>query len=195
MPGNILRKISILILVTILVTASFSGSCSANVRNKTVKTVKSVSMTPSKVNKKAAKVKTGTTNLKFQKGYIKFTAPKKGTYTFSFSDLTGENASAGFFFYRVKTKGSLQMLKQKKVKTEGGKSYIIRICQKDSVKNYSNEKKKTTSSKVTVLSYLPSRTAKITLAKKQTIYIYLEYFVDSDDSWGNVTLNIKREKL
>ncbi len=208
MLKNPVRKLSVLMLAAVLMLTSLSCTCYAATAAVT-KTVREVSdlIDPSKINKKATKVKLGSTNLKFKQGYIKFTAPKKGSYQFSFSDLSGDVASAGFFFYRVKTTKKTNLLKRKQVFTEGGKTYIVRICHKEAVDKYyddgtssdssssSSSKKKTIpSTKVTTLSYLASRTAKLTLKKKQTIYIYMEYFqyIENGDSWGTVNLAINR---
>lgn len=100
--------------------------------------------------------------------YIRFTAPKTGKYTLTFSDfrnLSGytpaERHLGSVYIY----KNSKYGLSMQKVKTNGGKRSILSICSKAWYNTYTKGKK------VTTYSDLHTRYAKISLKKGETIYI------------------------
>lgn len=119
--------------------------------------------------------------------YVRFTAPKNGTYVFTFKDLTkhGEstedvimNGTVGFkaFQYDYEKEPSSVKLKQGKEET-----YSLSICSRYSWSLHSD-------SKTDIYAYLPERQAKLKMSKGQTIYISFN-FIDKCD----VELNIKKK--
>lgn len=123
--------------------------------------------------KKATAVKLGkkytvtakTTNKKYL-AYVKFKAPKTGTFKVTIGNVHSKGLSSakeiGFGTAYI-GKSSAYGLLREKVKTQYGKSSSLFLCTKYSA----------TSGKKKVGSYLPSRYGKIKLKKGEVIYIYM----------------------
>ena len=100
--------------------------------------------------------------------YIRFTAPKKGKYTLTFSDFrklkgyTPSERHLGSVYIYKNTKYGRSM---QRVKTNGGKSYTLSICSKAWYNTYTKGRK------IKAASDLHPRYAKISLKKGETIYI------------------------
>lgn len=131
------------------------------------KTVKNVSAgtSYSVANKKATIVKKGKVTLNIRRGFLKFTAPKKKTYTFKFKTLK----STGFMPYvdcMKKSGKELTMYNKMKLGKDSGVGYF----------------------------YLPlkgyTQTVKISLKKGQTIFFYLGYDSGSENAKMKVKLTI-----
>ena len=101
--------------------------------------------------------------------YIRFTAPKTGKYTLTFSDFRSKKKSSSGEYQLgsvyIQKKSSYGSLLFQKVKTKGGKSSILRICSKAWYNKYTKGKK------VKETTELYSRYAKLSLKKGETIYI------------------------
>ena len=122
--------------------------------------------------KKAPKLKTGTNKVTARKNnsYVKFTAPKNGTYTFTISNIATINGK-----YPDTNLGNLYIEKQngsylstQTVKTNGGKSSVLWTATKESYERFHKTKKPTSS------TYLATRYGKLKLKKGETVY--LEYY-------------------
>lgn len=149
--------------------------------------------------KKAPAIKTGTTTVTAKKyngsnnksktktaiPWVKFTAPKAGTYQFTISDLTVKGksnttvVSAVGMWTGVNTwSGSTYPQSYLKVKTKGGKTSTLWLCSKNAYLS---------SGKVSTATSLPSRTATVKLKKGQVVYI-------SFNQSYNVTYKVKVKK-
>ncbi|MBR1691685.1 MAG: hypothetical protein IJ711_02800 [Lachnospiraceae bacterium] len=122
--------------------------------------------------KKAPKLKVGTNKVTAKKNsaYVKFTAAKAGTYTFTMSDVATIPAkkpdhNLGHFTIR---KDTGYYLSAQKVSTNGGKETYLEMATKDSYNDYYKGQK------VKKNSYLASRYGKLKLKKGETVYI--QYF-------------------
>ena len=118
--------------------------------------------------KKAIGITTGETIVKMPskgKGYLKFKAPKKGTYKFSFSDLTKKKGSQdGYINLQLPKKGQTKKLVKQKVKSWGGKTYSLWLGIRN--KKYGSNKAEWTRT---------VRNAKVKLKKGQVIYIFFSF--------------------
>lgn len=150
-------------------------------------------VTASKKIKNSTKVKSGSTIVKskqFRKhAYISFTAPKAGTYTFTFSDISvsdgNYNRALGHYYLKTAIKSSYSnrvYYDNVKAKTEGGTNTVFQFA----TKNYDNRYISSGSKKN---RYLKTRSATVKLNKGQTIY--LDTYITSDK--GQYKLKIKRK--
>lgn len=122
--------------------------------------------------------------------FVKFKAPKKGTYVITVSNYTVKGSIkakiGGFMVY--KKMGSRVNPQSFKVKTEGGKSIGMNLCTKEytqsSVLQKENMKQKL------VKRHLTKRTATVTLKKNQTIWIN---FLAATHNGSSFTLKIKKK--
>lgn len=147
--------------------------------------------------KKAPTVKTGTTvvtvkkkpkNLDALYTYVKFKAPKKGTYTFTVSSIKikGEkpaNSIACGDFIIQKPSADKKYLNSQKVKTEGGKTAFLAIGTKEMYEFSKSEGEKK------VNQFLTKRTGTLKLKKRETVYIM--FYLISDKQY---TYNLKIKK-
>lgn len=161
--------------------AAYSAADAGSIDSPVVKTQALTSATPSKtikkasytnstsvIKKKAIAVKQGTTKLsaKSGQGYIKFTATKKKTYSFTFSNLksakAGEHVYSAFVEVQTQDKSSPKYSFMTNVATKGGKNTTLWLAEKGF------------QSKGGKLAYrgLTTRTGKIKLNKGQDIYFY-----------------------
>jgi hypothetical protein len=142
--------------------------------------------------KKAPAIKTGTTKVTYKqsKGYVKFTAPKKGTYVITFSGLATKPVPASgrdicYSYCNIGKKILGSYLDPIKVKTNKNKKTDVlwvttKYCWNDSNK----------AEGYGVDNYLYSRTATLSLKKGETIYIY--NYASTDKHTLNI--NIKKKK-
>lgn len=122
--------------------------------------------------KKAKRVKTGTTTVKVTTngsslGYVKFTAPKKGKYTFTVwglvtfgAKVNGKDIQNGYVeICKVDKYGAYPL----KVKTQFGRSYTLHLCTKDAWDVLPRAS--------SVYDSLVRRSTTVTLKKGETVYI------------------------
>lgn len=182
------KRILMSLLSFILVLGFVSSGADAASKVKTVKTSVTDSMSEKKILKKAPSVKKGTTLVKSSKSktvYVKFTAPKTKTYTFTFtpdfSDKQTDTYVLGYFQICSVTFNRLHTLN---LKTSGGK-YIALNC--------ANEKyaKLTKDSTPKSQRYLTSRSTKIKLKKGESVYISRYFEKNAEAEAVNFELNIK----
>ena len=171
-------KVLSLMLVAALVLGTFAVPAQAATKKKTVKKQSFTSETK-KINSKAATVKKGTTKLTFKggDGYVKFIAPRKKTYSFTFSKLKSKTTRFTSIAIQLKDKASPSYAWLVKAKTYGGKTDFLHMgTNGDSSK--SGDK---------VGWYLPKRTAKIKLKKGDVLYLQVRNAPEKT----TCTLNIK----
>lgn len=133
---------------------------------KTVKKAKFCTATAT-INKKALKVKKGTTKLNFKggQGYLKFTAPATKTYKFTFSGVQCANYGGASAFVEVQTPYSSDTSYSflTNVKTKGGKSNTLWLAYKGHSFNYYSSN---------LARPIAKRTGSIKLTQGQDIYFY-----------------------
>ena len=181
----------ILLLMTLFLLAAASPMQAYAVTAKTVKKHGYTTRTAT-AKSYSRKVERGVTyKLKVQKGYLRFTAPKDGTYLFTFSELTqgvsGTTGGERFGYIRLMTtqKSAPDHITQRKVTTKGGKDTLLCLATSE----YYNENVK--GETITTRSYLPSRQGKIKLTKGQVVYIYMNF---GSKVYDTVKLKITRKK-
>ncbi|MBQ9157149.1 MAG: hypothetical protein IJ137_10265 [Eubacterium sp.] len=176
---NYLKRIGI--MGTMLIALAF---ICLPVSAGTVSVVQQDFTTSKKTAERTARVvKTGTQTINFptgvDKGYLAFTAPKDGTYTFTFSDLTKKpdyNLAVGFINIMTIDGGSIFIAN---VNTQGGIDDVMWV---------SNPPITRTIDGYTVVA-LSSRYGEIMLAKKQKVFIYFS------TNAASLKLNIKGKAL
>ena len=101
--------------------------------------------------------------------WVKFTAPKTGTYQFTFSDYAVKANKNEKFYGSIamhtginKYKNSSYPQEYLRIKTKGGRAYILCMC---SPSAYNKP------AKVHISDYLSSRTATVKLKKGQIVFI------------------------
>ncbi|MBQ9062201.1 MAG: hypothetical protein IJ121_05150 [Eubacterium sp.] len=131
--------------------------------------------------KKAKAVEPGETIVKMPAkgmGYLKFTAPKKGSYKFIFSDLKKKKGTKdGYVILQVPKNKSAKTLIKQKVKTWGGSTYSMWLGIKN--KKYGSNKAEWTRK---------TRNTKIKMKKGETVYIFFSFAAKD-------TLNMKIAKV
>lgn len=149
--------------------------------------------------KKAKAVRVGTTAVTVKKcskddmhhAYLKFKAPKAGSYVFTLSDFKTKGIKASkdveIGYFSLLTKDTYGYIPET-VKTEGGKTERMNICtgattKDDYFKSLNKETKK-------LNRYLPKRTATIKLKKGETVWLYVSYTNYRQFSYK---LNIKKK--
>lgn len=175
-----LKRSLIMTLVAVLLIGTFAVTAEAAMKRTVKKQDETTKI--STANKKAAKVKKGTTNLTFTKGqgYLKFVAPKTKTYSFTFSNMKVKGGNdLGMIRFNKKDKLYPKELTQIEVSTKGGKTEYITLM--------STGWKELKKGK-TVDHMLHKRTAKTKLKKGEALYIYFDTI---DGNKTNVKLVIK----
>ena len=183
-----LKKRSILLLLVVALMALTSITASA----ASVKTVKKQKFTTKKsvAYKKAITIKTGTTKLRAQQGFVRFVAPKAGKYKFTFSGMlpyksTSSSRLNSGYWYIMTTYGTKnQYIGQVQVPTKAGKSSALWVATKARY----NEIDK--GNKITTSTCLPTRSGTIKLEKKQPVYLYFNL---GYDEWFAFNMTIKRK--
>ncbi len=101
--------------------------------------------------------------------WVKFTAPKAGTYQFTFSDYMVKNKKDDILFGAISMYTGISRYADAaypdnhlKVKTQGGKTYSLDMCSAASYRKYG---------KITTATSLPSRTATVKLKKGQIVFM------------------------
>lgn len=174
------KRSLVMTLVTVLLIGTFAISADAVMK----RTVKKANFTTSlsSANKKATKVKKGTTNLTYTKGrgYVKFTAPSTKTYSFTFSNLKVSGDCAAHVNIMKKSKYDSKRLDYTKVSTKGGKNDVLWLVSTGFREDTAGTVKD---------RFLHKRTAKFKLKKGETVYVY---FSSSDNKHKHtMKLNIK----
>ena len=162
-----LMKRSVALLMMLVMILAATSTTFAATKTKTV-AKKDFTTSTSAIEKKATKVKTGTTKLYVKKGqgFIKFVAPKTATYKFTFSKCTSKKrANNGFAEVMKPDASSPKYSFLTDIKTKGGKSNTLWLSV--------NGAKFTDHDLVD--RPLASRTGTMKLKKGAVIYMYL-YF-------------------
>ena len=164
---NGLKRGLLLTLVTVLLVSTTAITASA-VMKRTVKKQKYVTKT-SIANKKASKVKKGTTNLVISngKGYIKFVAPTTKVYSFTFSNVKTKSKSPGHTAacIQLPNESDGKTMWPKDVKQKGGKYCFLRLTKNGAQNDRTG---------MVINRYLKSRTGTIKLEAGQTIYFHFD---------------------
>ena len=177
-------KKTILLLMVMLMTTAVPVAAMA-----AVKTVKKSEFTTklSAAEKKGLTVKKGKTVLKVSQGYVKFTAPASGKYTFTFAglkQLSSKGYEVGHTSFMKKSPYSDTSITTLMIKTKGGKTSAMDLCTK-AFHNKNNKGKKITTS-----TYIPSRSTTLSLKKGEKVFIYMYFGSQVRDQ---ITLTIKRK--
>lgn len=165
-----LMKRSIALLMMLAMILAATSTTFAATSTKTVKK-RSFSTSTSAIEKKATKVKKGTTklNVKYGEGYIKFVAPKTKTYKFTFSNCTSkERNNNGYITFMRPDADSPKYTFSTEVKTYGGKDSTLWLSVngfKFSKSSYGDDLGRP----------IASRTGTIKLKKGATVYMYLSF--------------------
>ena len=182
------RRLLILLLSFVIVFGFVSDGTYAAAKIKTVKTSVTDKMSEKKIIKKSPAVKKGTTYVKSSKSattFVKFTAPKTKTYTFTFTPVfteeQEENWVLGYFQICSVSYDALHTLS---LKTEGGKYIALNV----SNELYANETK---DSKPKSKRYLTSRSTKVKIKKGNTVYISRYFEKNAEPDKVNYNLTIK----
>ena len=148
----------------------------------------------SKSSKKAPKIKKGKT-IVTNKGnqsktyVVKFTAPKTKTYKISLSNVRNSKDKDGinghFYISKLNEYGYYNHLK---LKTNGGKSSIFQIGDKQWCSSWGHPEKKK------VDGYYANRYINVKLKKGETIYISTFFVTDKDAGNTKYDINIKSIK-
>lgn len=171
------RKLAMILLAALCLTFVPHLGSSAMAATKTVKALK-YRATGKKIDKKATKIKKGTTHLcRVSKGWLKFTSKKTQKYAFTFYGLSTnnmrysiDNNDAHIDFCTMKGK-KYWTTKIKKVTTESGDVHYLNI---GTNLTWKRAKERAKSTAINIYSYLPSRTAIVKVKKGQTLYLYLD---------------------
>ena len=155
-----LTKVLSLMLVAALILGTFAVPASAAAKKTVKKHGFETRVAP--INKCAAVVKKGTTNLTIKggEGYVKFVAPKTKKYSFTFSNLKNKGGVSGFVEMQTRD-GEYCWLT--KVKTKGGQSDTLWLSI-NGAKSSSSD---------TLNKRLASRTGTYTLKKGEAMYMYV----------------------
>ncbi len=166
--------------LSIIVVASPSDASAASVKK----------VTATKSYKKAPALKTGNNKVTMPKNwyYVKYKAPKKGTYVFTFTNIQSTNANKENGFGAINLmKWNGNYMQYTKVKTNGGKKCdTLWICTNRNWKNGVKERFKDPTT-----DYTYKRTATITLKKGETIYITGCY--SGNKTKYNFMVNVKKK--
>ena len=160
---------------------SAQAELSAQAATKSVKNCDFTTTTKT-INKKALKVKKGTTKLSLNsgQGYIRFIAPKTKTYSFTFSNLKSKKSSYGltaFVEFQTPDKSMPQYsFMMRDVATQGGKTSTLWLASKE----WNGTSKKL------VDKPLKKRTGKVKLTKGTNLYLYFS----SVYKYDTVTLKV-----
>ncbi len=168
-----------------LIAASFAIALAVVVPATGAVEVQAAKKVTAGVNEKKAKVVgVGTTAVTAKKSskddmhhaYLKFKAPKAGSYVFTLSDFKTKGIKASkdveIGGFSLLTKDAYGYIPET-VKTEGGKTERMNICtgaatKDDYFKSLNKKRKK-------LERYLPKRTATMKLKKGETVWIYVTY--------------------
>ncbi len=131
--------------------------------------------------KKATTVKTGNYRVAidgkkgWHRGYVRFTAPKSKTYSFTFSEISsdsGQYTNGYAYIMRIKN----NHISSSRVSTQGGKNSTLWFSNEDHGKG--------------VTAWRTSRTGKTHINQGETVYLYLS-LLESSSKKAYLTLNIK----
>ncbi len=176
-----MKKSRTLLVLAAVLSLSLALPAAASAKTVTIKD-SSFTTETAKIKKTARTVKRGTMTVKVKKsGYLKFTAPSKKSYSFTVSNqkpTTGKSTDYrnGFGYISDGMKKNTTNLK---FSTKGGKTTTLWFRSP----YRTNEVRPTN---ITSGSFLPTRTAKLTLKKGQIVYLY--YYVSNPSKF---TLKIK----
>lgn len=132
--------------------------------------------------KKAKTLRVGTTTVRlpkqgtFAKGYVKFTAPKSGTYSFEVGGLRKIPADpsaidCGYASVEALPNARATAPASLKVTTQGGKVYALYLCTDRFAQVDGSRKKK----KVDEFSYLTKRTFSLKMKKGGSAWLYFSF--------------------
>lgn len=180
--NNFIKRalVALTFAVAVAVMVPAAGSVEAQAAKK---------VTANKKYKKAPTVKTGTTTVTSKKSsqnvgkYVKFKAPKTGTYKFTVSSFSpADEINCGYFcFYNDPAKYD----RLRDLKTEGGRASSFHIASKKFMNGFKHGNTKKAD------RYATSRSATMKLTKGQVVYMYLYYTTANKYTYK---LKIKRTK-
>ena len=178
--ANIVTKIiAAFLAATIMFTAIEPVDVEAKTKTITLKSHDRVSYASEaksiskKINKK------GTYNIKIKNdydqfhGYVRFVAPKKGTYKFEISKVKDAKKKNLFGFVEGSTPNEYESLIDVDFSTKGGKNAFLNVSNKD----YGE--------------YLKKRTGTIKLKKGQVLYLYFSFQRSFSSKAKSMTLQLK----
>ncbi len=162
MMGTMKRVLSLVLAFLIVFTLSSPVNASAKTKSITLKNAK-FTTSGTVAAKKAKTVKKGTYKVTLKRkgydyhGYMKFTAPKTKTYSFTISNVTpnGGRYACGYG-YVMRYSGYGDSIGQVPVSTKGGKQSAMYFASRRSSGGF-----------------ITNRTGKITLNQGETVYLYL----------------------
>ncbi len=182
------KKIFCILFCCFLIISLFSLNSDAATKVKTIKTSVTDSSSEEKIIEKSPAVKRGTTLVKPGKSrtsYVKFTAPKTKTYTFTFSPVftakQQKDYVLGYFQICSVTYDRLHTLD---LKTNGGTYYSLNVANK----MYADATKTSTPKSQ---RYLTKRSTKIKIKKGESVYISRYFEMNEKPVKVNYKLNIK----
>ena len=131
----------------------------------------------SKLKNKITRVKKGKTKLLIRSGFLSFKAPSAGKYTFTFYGLdTRGGYGSVSFLKRVGSSKLLSYIKNRYVKTAGGRNSVLWLCTKAEAPYYEKD-----SSIKKIARPLIKRSGTIKLAKGEKVYLYLDFPLTEED--------------
>lgn len=163
-----MKKSRIILALLASVTLALAVPALASAKTVTVKNGKFTTVT-AEIKKTARTVKRGTMTVKIKNtGFLKFKAPSKKKYSFTVSKLqptTGKSTDYRNGYAYIMTPVDNKYSRSQNFTTQGGKTSTLWYrCPYRSGE--------TRPSTITSGSFIPTRTAKLTLKKGQTVYLY-----------------------
>ena len=163
-----MKKTGIIIALLASVTLALAVPASASAKTVTVKEAKFTSTT-AEIKKTARTVKRGTVTVKIKKtGFLTFKAPSKKKYSFTVSKLlptSGKSTDYRNGFAYIMAPYDNKYSTSLKFTTQGGTTSTMWFRCPYRVNDLRP-------SKIESGTFIPSRTAKLTLKKGQTVYLY-----------------------
>jgi len=178
--------VAVLFVLAVAVLVPATGGVEARAAAKKITANKKYKKSPS------IKLKnTYTVTVKAGDSFVKFKAPKAGTYDFTLSNLTvykggkkSNDAETVRIYFCMKSKIS-KGLSIQRIKTQGGKAFYLNFCNAKYYKKYPDKT-------ITGSSNLPKRKVTMKLKKGQTVYIQAASF-GLDYSKFTCKLSVKKK--
>lgn len=175
-----IRKAVMAFLAVALMYAAFNPAyVSAKTKNITLKkhdlaTYESEVKNSTTIKKKGTyKVKVKLNQGQEMQGYLKFVAPKKGTYSFELSKVKEGKNKAIYGYVYGSTPGDYDYLYDVRFKTKGGTNPRLNVGSKKNGE------------------YLKTRTGKVSLKKNQKLYLYFDFSKLYSSKAKDMTVQLK----
>lgn len=183
MKRIIALTLAVVMAFLITTTAFPTETYAATKKNKVTAT------SGTKPTKKTPALKTGENVITYKKeaGWVKFTATKKGTYKFTFSNVASPEKNAdqnGWGYFTIDDKDGKYYFPIV-TKTDKGKNKYINITTKYCYKNYPD---------IAGDKYGYKRTATLSLKKGQTVYLYGSIIIGVKSAKHTVDIKITKKK-